>query len=155
VGSPPVIEYDAEGNVVRAWGDQSKNPDGTNAVLPNGIHGCFVDYQDNVWIAGNGDGVVQKWTHDGQTMLLQIGTKGKCDWPAAHYACGNSAGDPAANRARRGAAKCPVAADGSGCRRVPHALGRRRASRSSPATLDRAPDRRRVVAERGAAAERP
>lgn len=100
VGSPPVIEYDAEGNVVRAWGDQSKNADGSNAVLPAGIHGCFVDYQDNVWIAGNGDGVVQKWTHDGSTMLLQIGTKGKCDWPAAANACGNSAGDPAANQSK-------------------------------------------------------
>jgi hypothetical protein len=45
------------GNVVNAWGDRN--------VLPNGIHGCFVDYQDNVWIAGNGDGIVQKYTHDG------------------------------------------------------------------------------------------
>lgn len=100
IGSPPVIEYDAQGNVVRAWGDQSKNKDGTNAVLPNGIHGCFVDHQDNVWIAGNGDGVVQKWTHDGSTMLLQIGTKGVCDWPAAGNTCGNSAGDPAANHSK-------------------------------------------------------
>jgi hypothetical protein len=98
IPSPPVVEYDPEGNVVNAWGNPAKNPDGTNAVLPNGIHGCFVDYQDNVWIAGNGDGVVQKWTHDGSTMLLQIGTKGKCDWPANHNACGNSAGDPAANQ---------------------------------------------------------
>jgi len=37
-----------------------------------------VDYQDNVWIAGNGDGVVQKYSHDG-TLLLQIGTKFVCD----------------------------------------------------------------------------
>jgi hypothetical protein len=85
--SPPVIEFDREGNVVNAWGDPSLNPDGTNAVLPNGIHGCFVDYQDNVWIGGNGDGVVQKWSHDGRTMLLQIGTKGVCDSPTG--ACGN------------------------------------------------------------------
>ena len=100
IGSPPVIEYDAAGNVVRAWGDQTKNADGTNAVLPAGIHGCFVDWQGNVWIAGNGDGVVQKWTRDGSAMLLQIGTKGKCDWPAAAFACGNSAGDPSANQSK-------------------------------------------------------
>ena len=47
------------------------------------IHGCFVDYQDNIWIAGNGDGIVEKWTHDGKTQLLQIGTKGVCDNPPA------------------------------------------------------------------------
>jgi hypothetical protein len=78
VPSPPVIEYDRQGNVVNAWG----NP----AILPNSIHGCFVDYQDNVWIAGNGDGIVQKYTHDG-TLLLQIGTKGVCDGP--NGACGS------------------------------------------------------------------
>jgi hypothetical protein len=52
---------------------------GQNAVLPNGMHGCYIDYQDFVWIGGNSDGVVQKYTHDGSTMLLQIGTKFTCD----------------------------------------------------------------------------
>jgi outer membrane protein assembly factor BamB len=92
VPSPPVVEYDAEGNVARAWGDPTLNADGTVKVLPNGIHGCFVDYQDNVWIAGNGDGVVQKWTRDGKTMLLQIGEKLKCDnFDPTNVTCGNSA----------------------------------------------------------------
>src|SRR5436190_14861590 len=88
--SPPVIEFDAAGNVVSAWGDASlvpantigpagNNIGGQNAVLPNGIHGCYVDYEDNVWIGGNSDGVVQKWSHDGSTLLLQIGTKFLCD----------------------------------------------------------------------------
>ena len=62
--SPPVIEFDRQGNVVNAWGDL--------AILPNGLHGCFVDYQDNVWIGGNGDGIVQKYSHSGN-LLLQIG----------------------------------------------------------------------------------
>jgi len=53
--------------------------------VPTGLHGCFVDYQDNVWIAGNGDGIVQKYSHNG-TLLLQIGTKGHCDSPTG--ACG-------------------------------------------------------------------
>ncbi len=77
--APPVIEFDKDGNVVNAWGDRN--------VLPNGIHGCFVDYQDNVWIAGNGDGIVQKYSHDGSSLLLQIGTRGECDSPT--LACGN------------------------------------------------------------------
>src|SRR5882672_4560132 len=81
--SPPVIELDAHGNVVNAWGDASIVPTGPNAgknaKLPHGTHGCFVDYEDNVWIGGNGDGVVQKYSHDGSTLLLQIGTKFLCD----------------------------------------------------------------------------
>src|SRR5438309_1802865 len=88
--SPPVIEFDPQGNVVHSWGNPALMPAGSvgpagnsvagqNAVLPNGIHGCYVDYEDNVWIAGNGDGVVQKWSHDGSTLLLQIGTKFLCD----------------------------------------------------------------------------
>ena len=93
IPAPPVIEFDVKGNVVNAWGDRN--------VLPNGIHGCFVDYQDNLWIAGNGDGIVQKYPHDGAaTPLLQIGTRGVCDWPANGNACGNSGADPTANQSK-------------------------------------------------------
>src|SRR6266851_2317938 len=70
------------------------NAFGNRNVMPNGLHGCFVDYQDNIWIAGNGDGIVQKYTHDGRTMLLQIGTRGLCD--SANGTCGN----PGANASR-------------------------------------------------------
>jgi NHL repeat-containing protein len=93
--SPPAIEFDPEGNVVNSWGNPAIVPAGEpnagqNAVLPNGIHGCFVDYRDNVWIAGNGDGVVQKYSHDGSTLLLTIGTKFLCDnGTPAGGACGN------------------------------------------------------------------
>ncbi len=92
VPAPPVIEFDQAGNVANAWGDRD--------VMPNGIHGCFVDYQDNIWIAGNGDGIVQKYTHNGRRMLLQIGTRGQCDWPANGNTCGNSGSDPAANMSK-------------------------------------------------------
>ena len=99
VPAAPVIEFDPAGNVVNAWGDRS--------VLPNGIHGCFIDYQDNVWIAGNGDGIVQKYPHNGSHLpILQIGTRGFCDNPfnpaaippvLVDGACGNSGGNPLAN----------------------------------------------------------
>ena len=105
IAAPPMIEFDKQGKVVRTWGDPSLNtvaqgtlPVGTNKVLPHGIHGCYVDYQNNIWIAGNGDGVVQKYTRDGSTLLLQIGTKGVCDWPANGNKCGNSGADPTANK---------------------------------------------------------
>ncbi len=87
VPSPTVIEYDPDGNVVNAWSTPA-----TQAQ----IHGCFVDYQDNIWIAGNGDGIVQKFTHDGSTLLLQIGTMGMCDNPPMNT-CGNSGGNSLAN----------------------------------------------------------
>lgn len=67
--SPVVIEFDPAGNVVAGW---------TPPLYPNGIHGCFVDHEDNVWIGGNGDAVVVKYTHDGQE-LMHIGTPGLFD----------------------------------------------------------------------------
>ena len=94
VPSPPVILYDTEGNVAASWGDPALTPEGAAAVLPHGIHGCATDEMDNIWIAGNSDGVVQKWTREGSEMLLQIGTKGLCDGPptlnpnSPHPTCG-------------------------------------------------------------------
>ena len=65
---PPVIELDPDGNVVNSFGDRK--------IVPEGIHGCFVDKDNNVWVGGYLDSIVQKYTHDGSKMLLQIGTKG-------------------------------------------------------------------------------
>ena len=56
--------------MVGSWGDQS--------TVPNSIHGCFVDKDKNIFVAGNSDGVVQKYTPDGK-LLFQIGTRGKFD----------------------------------------------------------------------------
>jgi DNA-binding beta-propeller fold protein YncE len=68
--APPVIEFDQQGNVVNSWGDPK--------TVPSGIHGCYVDHENNIWIAGNTDAIVQKYGHDGG-LLLQIGTKLKFD----------------------------------------------------------------------------
>ncbi|MCK5652270.1 MAG: hypothetical protein KAJ42_12875, partial [Gemmatimonadetes bacterium] len=59
VPAPSVIEFDAEGNVVQAWG----GPDMDGWVL-DGEHGIFVDHQDNIWIGSSGGDVqvVQKFT---------------------------------------------------------------------------------------------
>jgi DNA-binding beta-propeller fold protein YncE len=70
VPAPPIIEFDPDGNVVNAWGDPN--------VVPAISHGCFVDQQDNIWIGGNNDGIIQEYSHDGK-LLLQIGTRGKLD----------------------------------------------------------------------------
>ena len=83
--------HDPAGNVVASWGDASLlAPGGGTKVMPESLHGCFADNDDNIWIAGNADGIVQKYSHDGK-LLLQIGTKGVCDGKAAPAAPGSAA----------------------------------------------------------------
>jgi DNA-binding beta-propeller fold protein YncE len=85
--APPVIELDPEGNVVNSWGKRIVRdilgtavlPRGAQDTLPKRLHGCAVDGQGNVWITGNEDGILQKYTHDGSKLLLQIGTQGQLD----------------------------------------------------------------------------
>jgi hypothetical protein len=69
--APPVIEFDADGNVVNSWGNRD--------LMAKTQHGCFIDKDNNFWTAGNNDGIVQKYTHDGSKLLLQIGKKGVMD----------------------------------------------------------------------------
>jgi DNA-binding beta-propeller fold protein YncE len=71
--APPVIVFDQEGNVVRAWGGA-----GTGYEWPESEHGVFVDDNDIVWLAGNGnkDSQILKFTLEGK-FLLQIGRSGQ------------------------------------------------------------------------------
>jgi DNA-binding beta-propeller fold protein YncE len=68
--APPILMFDVAGALVRSFGDPGK--------VPTSIHGCAFDTQNNVYVAGNNDGIVQKYSHDGQ-LLLQIGTRGVVD----------------------------------------------------------------------------
>lgn len=68
--APSVLIFDLAGNLVDSWGDST--------TVPGTIHGCFADHEFNVWVTGNGDGVIQKWTHDGK-LLMQIGKRGAFD----------------------------------------------------------------------------
>src|SRR6185295_11358066 len=67
--APPILEFDPEGNLVKAWGGPGQGYD-----WPTSNHGISVDDRDNVWIGGNGDGDshILKFTHDGR-LLMQIG----------------------------------------------------------------------------------
>ena len=69
--APPVLEFDDAGALVRSWGDRN--------IMAKTQHGCFIDKEGNFWTAGNNDGIVQKYTHDGTKLLLQIGKKGVMD----------------------------------------------------------------------------
>lgn len=68
--APPITMFDAAGNVIASFGDPN--------VVPQSIHGCFFDRENNVWVGGNGDGIIQKYSHDGK-LLLQIGKRGLFD----------------------------------------------------------------------------
>lgn len=69
--APSIIELDSAGNVVNSWGDP-------NLIDPR-LHSCYVDKNDNVWIASAPSGMVQKYSHDGSKLLFQIGKKGVFD----------------------------------------------------------------------------
>jgi sugar lactone lactonase YvrE len=69
--APPMIEFDPAGNVVNSWGDPK--------LIDARLHSCHFDKDGNVWIASAPSGMIQKYTHDGKRLLLQIGTKGVLD----------------------------------------------------------------------------
>jgi DNA-binding beta-propeller fold protein YncE len=69
--APAIIEFDPAGNVVNTWGSAE--------LLDPRLHSCFFDADGNVWIASSPSGMVQKYSHDGKTLLRQIGRKGVFD----------------------------------------------------------------------------
>ena len=84
--APPVIEFDPDGNMVKAWGGP-----GEGYTWPASNHGMEIDSEGNVWIGGNGgsygnaerkvdpepwDSHILKFTRDGK-FLQQIGEPGK------------------------------------------------------------------------------
>jgi hypothetical protein len=70
--APPVLEFDAQGNLVSYWGGPGEGYD-----WPTSNHGITVDHMDNVWIGGNGeeDAHLLKFTRTGD-FLLQLGHAG-------------------------------------------------------------------------------
>src|SRR5260221_13098877 len=47
--APPILEFDAAGNLAGHWGGPGEGYD-----WPDSNHGITVDYKGNVWIGGNG-----------------------------------------------------------------------------------------------------
>ena len=73
--APIVMEFDPAGNFVQGWGGPGEGYD-----WPKNEHGLHVDWQGNVWIAGNdpADHHIVKFTREGK-FLLQIGKPGKSE----------------------------------------------------------------------------
>src|SRR5260221_266094 len=67
--APPVLVFDAQGNLLQSWGGPSEGFD-----WPKREHGIYVDKDDSVWIsgAGPGDRQILKFKSDGH-FLMQIG----------------------------------------------------------------------------------
>lgn len=72
---PPVLHFDADGNLLHAWGGPGTETG--NYTWPQSNHGITVDGQGNVWIGGNGgqDRHILKFTAEGR-FLAQYGTPG-------------------------------------------------------------------------------
>src|SRR2546430_6536730 len=49
LAAPPVLEFDAQGNLLHSWGGPGEGFD-----WPKTEHGICVDKDDNVWIGANG-----------------------------------------------------------------------------------------------------
>jgi DNA-binding beta-propeller fold protein YncE len=107
--APPVLEFDAEGNLVNSWGGPAAGYD-----WPTSNHGITVDHLDNVWIGGNDvkDAHLLKFTRAGE-FLLQLGkpeaNRGSND-PVNFWRVAEVSFDAAANEA--------YVADGYGNKRV-------------------------------------
>ena len=73
VAAPPVLQFDAEGTLLQAWGGPAPGYE-----WPDNEHGIHIDHQGHVWLAGNGpkDAQILKFTRDGK-FLLQIGKHGQ------------------------------------------------------------------------------
>jgi DNA-binding beta-propeller fold protein YncE len=69
IAAPPVLEFDAAGNLLKSWGGPGAGYD-----WPSIEHSILVDRAGNVWITGSGakDRQALKFSSDGK-FLLQIG----------------------------------------------------------------------------------
>jgi len=82
VPAPSVIELDQEGNFLQAWGGPTWNRETQQWQQPEydwplNEHGIFIDDEDNVWLAGNGDNhIVTRFTRDGE-HLMTVGIPGE------------------------------------------------------------------------------
>jgi hypothetical protein len=82
--APPVLEFDATGMLIQAWGGPGKGYE-----WPDTEHSLFVDRQDNVWIGGNNPTPQGTRSDD---MLLKFTSKGQFVWQFGrrHQSRGNA-----------------------------------------------------------------
>jgi hypothetical protein len=87
--APSVLEFDAAGKLLRAWGGpadpgflETRCREAQGCIWPNSEHGLYVDDRENVWLAGNGANVPAAstpWTtnkHGGDGFVLKFDRDG-------------------------------------------------------------------------------
>jgi DNA-binding beta-propeller fold protein YncE len=73
-GTPPIQVYDAQGNFIRSWGEDTIKS----------AHHIRIDPEGNVWVADIGFHTVQKYTPEGKP-LQTLGTRGAAGRDATHF----------------------------------------------------------------------
>jgi DNA-binding beta-propeller fold protein YncE len=108
--APPVLEFDAAGNLVGHWGGP-----GDGYTWPTQPRGIAVDKDGNVWIGGSGgnDTDILKFSHDGK-FIAQIGRSAAA--PAAAPAAAAAPDTAYAGVSNRGGGAGRGAAGGRGGR---------------------------------------
>ncbi len=99
IAAPPILEFDAQGNLLRSLGGPGQGYD-----WPISEHGIHIDKKGNIWIAGNApvDRQVLKFSPDGK-FLMQIGHPAPATQPAdssSHDLLGRSSGIAVDDEAR-------------------------------------------------------
>jgi DNA-binding beta-propeller fold protein YncE len=69
--APPVLEFNASGKFLQAWGGEGSGYD-----WPDAEHNIFVDHNNNVWISGSSPGGQSKTTRS-DDMLIKFNSSGK------------------------------------------------------------------------------
>jgi sugar lactone lactonase YvrE len=69
--APLIVELEPSGAVVNSWGDPN--------VLEARLHSCAVDRTGDIWVASSPSGMIQKFSHDGRNLKLEVGKKGVFD----------------------------------------------------------------------------
>ncbi len=83
--APPVMEFDSAGKLIQSWNGPGE---GYQWPLENDEHGIFVDYKNNVWIAGRGANGTS------ENQILKFDNKGKFLLQIGHRGTGNNSNDP-------------------------------------------------------------
>ena len=77
--APTIVSFDTEGRYLGGFGGPDTGPviEG-ESQWPNNIHGIYVDADNTIWVAGNGDGdhVVLNFTEEGE-FIRSIGRHGE------------------------------------------------------------------------------
>jgi len=88
VPAPVVLEFDADGGLVQAWGNPGiQDP----AEFPRNAHGLFIDHDDNVWVGTYRHHRVMKFDRAGN-LLLTLGSYDETEGSASRELLGGPAG---------------------------------------------------------------